>query len=238
MYYTSEDLEYLRGEKFSNGRSFQVAKFRSKNIARLQILSQLATDKNIIHLGFTDHPPLIKGKIQRNQWLHKILIEKSNLCVGIDIDSDAVEFVKNELGVSNVFVNDVLKDSPPSIIEKHKWDYMIIGEVLEHIDNPVSFLTEIRKTYGKYVSSLIITVPNAFDLINLPLLFKGRELINTDHRFWFTPYTLAKVVTQSGYRIESHNLSQTYMPKNILKRLIINNFPLTRETIILIAHFD
>ena len=39
------------------------------------------------------------------------------------------------------------------------------------------------------------------------------EIINSDHRFWFTPYTITKVLVSAGYnpeKITYSNLQKSY----------------------------
>lgn len=70
---------------------------------RIGFLENKCRGKNIIHIGFADHKDLIMKKLQNNVWLHKRLLDVCNVCFGIDIDCQAVEFVRNTLGISNVY---------------------------------------------------------------------------------------------------------------------------------------
>ena len=83
-----------------------------------------------------------------------------------------------------------------------KWDYLVAGEIVEHLDNPVEFLRLLNERYKQRVDKIIITVPNAFRINNLTFSMKGQECINTDHRYWFTPYTICKVVHRANFVIE------------------------------------
>jgi hypothetical protein len=49
-----------------------------------------------------------------------------------------------------------------------------------------------------------------------------REVINSDHRFWFTPYTISKVLVSAGYipdKIIYSNL-QSMNIRDLIKRKI------------------
>lgn len=235
-FFSKEDQLYLKGEKFSNGRVFQVV--RNKKLwRRIPLLEQLSEEKKVVHIGFTDHQPLIEDKIKGNIWLHDRICRSSELCVGLDIDAVAVNYVGNELGYDHVYALDILQDKLPEIISDHQFDLLILGEVLEHIDNPVHFLSTINTRFGPYAKEIVITVPNAWDMTNLTRLKKGEEFINTDHRYWFTPFTLAKVVDRSGYHVEEIYMAQSYMPESWWRRRQIYMHPLKRETVILRATF-
>ncbi|OQP67831.1 methyltransferase domain-containing protein [Niastella populi] len=227
--------DYLTGTKFSSGLLINIAKKEKNTIRRLEYLKELVLGKKVIHLGFTDHTPLIKDKIKQNIWLHKILVDASEKCVGVDVNCEAVEYVRSEIGINDVYCHDITSDVLLEPLCAEKWDYLILGELLEHINNPVSFLSDINDKYGNYFKEIVITVPNAFDLINIRQIFKRKEFINTDHRFWFTPYTLSKVVSEAGFEIIKFHFCQSYLPKSYFSRLLINIYPNLREGLILHA---
>jgi hypothetical protein len=234
--FSNSVFPFLKGEKFSNGLEIKVAKEPSvsKLPRRLDLLEDIAKNKGVIHVGFADHLPLIKNKIEKGTWLHKRLVDSATVCWGIDIDKELVDYVRNEIGIKEVLQCDIVNDDVPNELKGYKWDYMIIGEVLEHIDNPVLFVRSIREKYAGIVGKVIMTVPNAHELLNIRNIFRGVECINTDHRFWFTPYTLAKVGTSAGLTVESFTYCQTYMPKNRLSRILVRKFPMLRESLLMI----
>ena len=237
MKFSNKDIPYLKGEYFSNGRKFQVARKNESNINRLDFLEAYSLDKNVLHIGFADHIPLIEDKIRKNQWLHNRLIANSNLCVGIDLNLKALDFLKEKIGIENVYCLDILNEQlPPQILDK-SFDIVIVGEVLEHIDNPVNFLETIQSKLGSISKELIITVPNALDITNIKMIKKGIEWINTDHRYWFTPFTLGKVLHQGNFTIKKFFYSQTFLPTNKVDKSLIKRYPMLRETIIAISDF-
>ena len=92
----------------------------------------------------------------------------------------------------------------PEEVKDMQFDYVILGEMLEHVNDPVFFLRNIKEKLKSNVSKIIITVPNALRFRRVFDRFYNRgnrineEYINSDHRYWFTPYTIAKVCMQSG----------------------------------------
>jgi hypothetical protein len=48
----------------------------------------------------------------------------------------------------------------------------------------------------------VITVPNAWTQTTMHMANQSAEIINSDHRYWFTPYTLSKVIVQAGLELE------------------------------------
>ena len=200
MKFSETDLDYLTGKKFSNGFLFRYA-YHSPIPNRVKFLRELVKGKNVLHLGCLDHLPLIEEKIRNGQWLHKELTDVANLCLGIDIDSDTKHYVQSKFGYTNVLLGDFTKSKLPEI-KKTNWDYAVLGELLEHIDNPVDYLSSIQSNYSDCINRIIITVPNAWTQTTIKNALQSSEIINTDHRYWFTPYTLSKVIVRSNMEIE------------------------------------
>lgn len=197
-------------------------------------------NKSIIHLGCADHLDLIMKKISNNTWLHKILTENAAECIGIDINKEAIDYIKNNAGFSNVYYCDILNGLPEEFSTK-KWDYLILGEILEHVKNPSDFLEDIRAKYSGVIEKIIITVPNALRIENFKFALQNIEFINSDHYYWFTPYTLSKIVYQAGYKINEVYLANGF-PFSLkaqlrLKYYLLQRFPLLRDTIVLEADF-
>ena len=193
-------IEYLKGNKFSNSHIIHYD-YKQPIPDRVKFVCDLAKGKKVLHLGCLDHQPLIEAKIKRNQWLHKELTETAAECLGIDIDKEALDYVKSTFGFNNIILGDFTKEKLAGITNK-QWDYAILGELLEHIDNPVEYLQAISANYADSIKQIVITVPNAWTQTTITKALSSSEIINTDHRYWFTPYTLAKVMTRANMDVQ------------------------------------
>ena len=199
MKYSKTDLEYLSGEKFSNGYKMHLG--NNTLWDRVSIINKIVKGKVVLHIGCCDHIPLIEKKIADNIWLHGLLEKNCSRVVGVDINSEAVDYVNNnKLSKEKVFCSDVTKPGGLDCIPELKYDYIILGEMLEHVDNPVEFLSQLTRNVKLLSCSknvkYIITVPNAYLL--LKTLKNKYECINSDHRYWFTPFTVAKVMIRAN----------------------------------------
>jgi len=235
MQFSPQDLSYLTGERFSAGYRLRLPHETGAMQERSALLEGLAKDRRIVHVGCLDHVPLIESRIAAGTWLHQRLTRASELCIGVDIDADGIDLV-HALGFDNVRLCDLVRDPPlPEIVAGH-WDYLVLGEVLEHIGNPVEFLAAIREKYASCVDRLVLTVPNAFHLDNLTRTLRNTEQINSDHRFWFTPFTLAKVAQSAGLEVLSYQLClhKPNIPRRrLLYRAMLRLFPLLRGTLVM-----
>lgn len=238
MKFNNDVVDYLKGNKFSSGIKIQLSEEENKIVSRIDYLSDLVRGKSVIHVGCVDHLQIVNEKINNNKWLHQKLTNISKNCIGLDIDREGIKFVKSRLGYDNVYYNDIINDIPLPEITNAQWDYMVLGEILEHLNNPVAFFQSIKLKYGSFVKRIIITVPNAFRLTNLVYIFKNKEFINSDHRFWFTPYTLAKLAFEGGLNVEKFQFCHSYkLSKNeVVKSFLLKKYPQLRDNLVMILN--
>lgn len=186
---------YLTGDLFSN-----LKKFRFEKTAfipnRIDLLKLLLESKSVLHFGCCDHEPLIEEKIQNNTHLQVVLSGLTKKCIGIDNNVSALNKLKS-FNVPNCYYYDLFETNDPAI-ENEEYDFVLLGEILEHISDPVLFLKRIHEKFTN-AKKIIITVPNAFSSRNFYNIRRGIEEINTDHKFWFTPFTISKVITEAGF---------------------------------------
>ena len=193
MEFNKQLLQYLKGEKFSNSLIINLGREKHEDRTRENAIIDLIKDLNVLHIGCSDHIPVIREKLAVNKWLHKLLTDNSKVCLGIDIDKESIDFVKQELNFKNVIYGDIISGDINEII-KAQWDFVVFGEIIEHLDNPVYFLQRFKERYSKCVKKFIITVPNIYCKNSFKNMLKYNETINSDHRFWFTPYTISKIL--------------------------------------------
>ncbi len=232
----NDDLRsYLEGKSFRSALGVTVRCHAGRVLGRREFLVSLASGKRVIHLGCVDHENLIVEKLARGVWLHSLLMEVAEECVGVDINRAGVELLKHKFGISNIFAVDLTREQIP-LPSTRKWDYLLAPEVVEHVDNPVEFLRGVRENMLKHVTEFVVTAPNAFAIDNFTSALKSREWINSDHRYWFTPYTLAKVMTRAGYTVARIEMCASLSEVGrIWKRILLQKCPLLRPSIVVIG---
>lgn len=231
----SDDIiDYISENKFSSGYKLYLSNNNNNLIDRMNLITEKCSGKKIVHLGCTDHIQLISDKREKGLWLHDKITSKAKECIGFDINSNAVKYVNDELNINNVFFDDIVSRKNEMICSK-KWDMIIVGEILEHVNNPVDFLNKIKKMYSGVIEKILITVPNALKLENYIFAEQGYECINSDHRYWFTPYTISKVLYESQIEIEELYMTPGYeILDNKMKEILKNN-NLLMDTIVIIG---
>ena len=238
-------LDYIKHNDFKNDFKGLKISQKGKVKCRMQFLKEKLQGKKVIHLGCVSHKSLIDIAIKNNIWAHEIISNNASKCIGIDIDEEGVELLKTNYGINNVYFSDII-DQPFKPIYEETWDYIVLGELIEHIGNPAYFLKSILNKYKKNIKNIIITTPNAFSIMNFINSFLGVERINSDHRYHFTPYTLWKVCNDAnlellememlehhrfGFRKLTGEMIILGSPLIIFYRICTRLFPMTRNTI-------
>lgn len=235
--FSGSDHEYLDGTHFSNAHAFRG--IRSSPEYRADLIVRHAAGKKVIHVGFADHVELVHDKRSRGEWLHDRISQVAERVVGVDTNQAAVEAV-SELGVSNVFAMDLTEPITEPEIAERDFDLLILGEVLEHIGNPVGFLQSVVANVGRPNQQILITVPNAWSAVALMNVFRGAEVVNTDHRFWFTPFTVAKVAIDAGLAVDHVETCLATVPSRSsvgrLGNAVMARFGLLRPHVVCFAH--
>jgi hypothetical protein len=221
----SQVMKYLKGDSFQTSLNVEIGKEKHEMISRESAITGIIKGASVVHIGCSDHIQVINEKIKNNIWLHKLITDNAKACIGIDIDRESIEFIKKELGYTNVFHGNILTDELKEIRDA-KWDYAVLGEIVEHLDDPVHFLKTFKAKFGENISKFIITVPMIYNIRQFTNMMNYREVINSDHRFWFTPYTISKVLVSAGYSPEKiiysnlQSLSMTDLVKRKLRRIL------------------
>lgn len=87
------------------------------------------------------------------------------------------------------------------------YDYVLLLDIIEHLESPESLLDELRVKMGRQKNIVLITVPNvAFFFVRIRFLFGHfqygkRGILDFTHRRLFTFASLRKLLQQCGYQI-------------------------------------
>lgn len=196
MYYSENDLKYLKGAKFSARYDM---KLEPNNLVwRVDKIIEICTNAKVLHIGCCDHVSVIEKKIREGTWLHGLLDVKCAYLQGLDICQEAVEICNNNCYCS---VPIIAGDATLCRINKmDEYDYVLMAEMIEHVNNPVDFLKRTRENFKRqgFKGKYIITAPNALGIMRRNVFTKSCERINTDHKYWFSPFTLAKIMVEAG----------------------------------------
>lgn len=167
---------------------------------RVQFILDKANGKRVLHFGFLD-VPFMQERVQNGELLHSQLKEVSSFLHGVDIDHTALqEYRKFTKDQENSIMDVQDPEFDPKDYAKN-FDLILFSETLEHVMNPGLALAGLRKIIEVNPDSqLCVTVPNALSHIHHKYAESGIELVHPDHYFYYSPHTLRKLLTDTGFR--------------------------------------
>ena len=182
---------------------------------RNKLLVQHCTDKSVLHIGCCDHEPLIRKRFDNDTLLHKQLSFASSTLFGLDTNKSGLDILAG-LGFNHLFTPDTLPSA--------NFDLVIVPDVIEHVFDIGVFLDWLKSIDCQ---NFIFTTPNAFRLFNRYAL--NSYLINSDHLFWFSPFTLMSLLHRSGFTIDELQMTDTLTKKRPIRFYLKNKFPLLAD---------
>lgn len=155
---------------------------------------------SILHIGCADYP--IYGENNLHLWLINNLFHNKqiNEIDGYDVNKDTILLMKQDVRFQNT---ELFYEKP-----NKKYDFLLIPETIEHVDNINTFLLDILDLMNEKCE-IIITGPNAFcsEHYNRNSFNSSTfvEVVHPDHNCWFSPYTLINVINKTYNKIKNIN---------------------------------
>jgi 2-polyprenyl-3-methyl-5-hydroxy-6-metoxy-1,4-benzoquinol methylase len=165
-------------------------------VNREEFLLDYCRGKDVIHLGCCGSPYCQERYLEGNLF-HVKLIGTAKKVIGVDIDEQSINFLKNA-GINNLKVADVENLN----IESEPSDFQIIlaGEILEHLDNPGSFLRGINRLSNKNTEFIITTI-NTPTLKSFIRALGNKEMVHHDHVCYYSIKTLTQLLNRFSLSI-------------------------------------
>lgn len=144
---------------------------------------------SVLDIGCVQHDP--ENRNDPN-WLHQHLYKKADRVLGVDIDEDGIRILRED--GYNVEVADA-----EALDMDEKFDYIVAGELIEHLENPGNFLNS-AKSRLKEDGKLIISTPNPWCWPRLKRLVYSKEVhCNPEHTHYYDRRTLRLMLERYGF---------------------------------------
>jgi peptidoglycan-N-acetylglucosamine deacetylase len=174
-------------------------------VDRVRQLTAMARGRRVVHVGFVDHG---YQRVQHGAgtWLHGHLAVVASDLVGVDVDEAGVAAAV--AAGHRALVADCRDPGAVHALGLEPAELVIAGEVIEHLDDPGSFLDGLHGLVAPD-GRLVITTPNAYGLLNVAASVARVEVNHPDHVVMFTWRTLTALAARHGWQVES---TQVYVP--------------------------
>lgn len=185
---------------------------KMKKYNRLELIKTICKGKNVLDIGCVGQMTPYGAPL----WLHGHICEVAKSAVGIDIDVKGVEMLRKK-GYNVVYAN--AENFDLGI----KFDVIVAGEVIEHLDNSGSFLECVKRhLYDEGV--LVLTTPNVHSAYFFASVLLGRAEY-TDHTHWHTVGSLRTLLKRHGFVIVRLDREQTELMPSKLSRFLHRFLP-------------
>lgn len=157
------------------------------------ILNQVS-GKSCLDVGCIEHD---LSYTERDAWKHKKIVEVSPHVVGVDILDEYIDII-NQRGY-DIRACDATSDKYLG----EKFDTVFMGDVIEHVENPVSLIRfGIRHLNDD--GKVIVKTPNPFYIDNIIKFAKNKNYVNFEHIAWFTPTMALEIARRAECKLSAY----------------------------------
>ncbi len=187
---------------------------------RIDFIIAACAGKKVLHAGFTDYP-FTRERIADKSLLHLQLKKKCLAVLGIDNDEASIAEYKLLTGEEDCVKVDITAAYPETVLE-FKPDIILLGEILEHLQNPYR-ATELLYTSFDAGTKILVTVPNYQALDNISAALHRAESIHPHHYWHFSPYTLLRLFPSEKFTLEELHFGMYYQQGKKINSVLKKN---------------
>ena len=152
--------------------------------------------------------------------------------MGVELDREAAAVARRRIDdVYNADVREIISIIP------EQFDWIIGGDIVEHLDDPWSFLSELRRISAPG-GHLLLSLPNLANASVIADLLQGRfdyvymGLTCVGHVRFFTRHSIEEMLRMAGWtpvEIAPQQLAVTPQASELIERLAAANIGFSRD---------
>lgn len=213
----------LRGRKVAVSRTDYVHRWSSmRGQVRMDLLDRIGKDaRSILEFGCGEAP--LGAALKARQKCR---------VVGVELDREAAAVARRRIDdVYNADVREIISIIP------EQFDWIIGGDIVEHLDDPWSFLSELRRISAPG-GHLLLSLPNLANASVIADLLQGRfdyvymGLTCVGHVRFFTRHSIEEMLRMAGWtpvEIAPQQLAVTPQASELIERLAAANIGFSRD---------
>lgn len=139
-----------------------------------------------------------RPNLELPKWKHRWISELASRAVGVDILADEVaELCRKGFDVRCV-------DATSEVDLGERFSRVFMGDVIEHVDNPVALLRFARRHLAPG-GRILCTTPNPYFVTYIvDALRSGAFIPNAEHVTWITPTMALELAHRAGLRLSEY----------------------------------
>jgi SAM-dependent methyltransferase len=183
---------------------------RVEEISRREMVVEFGRDLEVLDIGAAGHV----AQHQLGGWEHGLIKQASKRAVAVDINKDNVDHY-NGMGFDFRHA-----DATSDIDLGERFDRIFIGDVIEHVNDPV-LLLQFAQRHLKPDGRILVTTPNPFSpRFRLHRRQRGQRYVmaNLEHTRWLSMSTMHELVWRAGLEMTALRWPLMKKPKKGLAR--------------------
>lgn len=197
-------------------------------VNRVDYILDYCRNKKVLHIGFTDHPFTIE-RMNTGALLHSRLKSVTTDLAGIDNDAGSISRYRELTNDPQVYEADITVQYPDEAT-RFKPGVILLSEVLEHLSDPYKAIDILHKSFDAGVT-VMVTVPNYTAMDSIAASLHQTESIHPDHFWYFSPYTLCRLLDEKRFELKQIHFGMYYQPHTRINA-IMKAFPFNGDCII------
>jgi len=165
-------------------------------VQRDDFIIKTCKGRKVFHLGATDSPMTL-DKATRGELLHQKLTPHCGSLVGFDVDMAAIDLLRRDFGIDNIFACDLDVTIP---VEQGKAELLVNGDIVEHVNSPGRLLQACNQMLD-VGGMMILTTINALSVKQALRALAGREPVHPDHVAYYSFANLGVLGGRFGFRM-------------------------------------
>jgi 2-polyprenyl-3-methyl-5-hydroxy-6-metoxy-1,4-benzoquinol methylase len=104
-------------------------------------------------------------------------------------------------------------------LDGRRFDTVVCGELIEHLEEPYAFLRSVHEVL-RPGGRLVLSTPNAvgFPTLLFELSSSQRRFYTRDHRFYFTPRWVERMLDVTGWRLTDVQAVGWWLPFGVVAK--------------------
>ncbi|MEC9441423.1 MAG: methyltransferase domain-containing protein [Myxococcota bacterium] len=199
-------------------RDYLRERYQGRIPSTHDFLKDFVRDCTALDIGVVAH------EIERTKsplWKHNMVRSTATHAVGVDIIEDAVAaLVERGFDIRCV-------DATSDVDLGERFERVVIGDVIEHVNNPVKLL-QFAKRHLTPDGRILCTTPNPFFIATLvSSVREGVFIPNAEHVAWISPTMAIEIAHRAGLELDAYWHTQgdgkTFKRKLAVKMLELGN---------------
>lgn len=157
-------------------------------------LLDLVRGASCLDIGAVEHD---LSYTEQPSWKHRMLKEVCSSVTGVDILEEPVKIL-NSRGY-DIRLCDATSDEDLG----NRYDFVVLGDVIEHVENPVKLL-RFSSRHLKEGGKIIAKTPNPHYIDNFIKVMKNKPFVNFEHIAWYTPTMALELARRAGCKLGSY----------------------------------